>query len=84
VNEIRVELKRVEENENTSAAAMRVVQKISTKFNEEFGTGVAGTVFSDHILGGPSKRLRGFQLKTMVAAALDPRTKNLAGILSSA
>ena len=79
INEIRQGLLKVEENESTSNAAMRVVNVITAKFNDEFGTGAAGTVFSDHTIGGPSRRLKGFQLKTMVAAALDPRTKNLAG-----
>lgn len=63
----------------TSRAAFVVAQKVSTKFNEEFGSGVAGTDFTDHIQGGPSRRLRGYQLKTMVASALDPRTKSLVG-----
>ena len=57
-----------------------VIDKIITKFDEEFGSGIAGTVYSDHIHGGPSRRLKGFQLKTMIAAALDPRTKTLVGM----
>ena len=47
-----------------------VAQKVSTKFNEEFGLGVVGTVFTDQ---------RGYHLKAMVASALDPRTKSLVG-----
>ena len=70
---------KVVSDDQKSAAAALILQKIKTKFDEEFGTGEAGTVFTDHILGGPSRRLRGFQLKTMIAAALDPRTKTLVG-----
>lgn len=66
---------------STSRAANLLISKIKTKFDDEFGSGVEGTVFTDHIVGGPSKRLKGFQLNTMFAAALDPRTKTLVGIL---
>ena len=36
------------------------IQKIKTKFDEEFGRGEVGTVFTDHIHGGPFMRLKGF------------------------
>ena len=70
---------KVQNDDQKSAAAALVLQKIKTKFDEEFGTGEVGTVFTDHIHGGPFMRLKGFQLKTMIAAALDPRTKTLVG-----
>jgi hypothetical protein len=75
VNQILFGLARAESDRDTSEAARLVVDKIITKFDEVFGSGIASTVYSDHIHGGPSKRLRGFQLKAMIAAALDPRTK---------
>ena len=79
INQIRVALVRADSDVNTSVAARLVLNRMITKFNEEFGTGFAGTVFTDHENGGPSRRLRGFQLKTMIATALDPRTKTLVG-----
>ena len=79
INQIRVALVRADSDVNTSVAARLVLNRIITKFNEEFGTGIAGTVFTDHENGGPSRRLRGFQLKTMIATPLDPRTKTLVG-----
>jgi hypothetical protein len=79
INQIRSGLARAEHDPDTSGAARLLIDKIIIKINDEFGTGIAGTVFSDHIHGGPSRRLKGFQLKTMIAAALDPRTKSLVG-----
>jgi hypothetical protein len=79
VNQIRSGLARAEADPDTSGPARMLVDKIIIKFNEEFGSGIAGTVFTDHIHGGPSRRLKGFQLKIMIAAALDPRTKSLVG-----
>ncbi len=79
INQIRLGLARAQDNPDTSGAARMVLDKIITKFNDEFGSGIPGTVFMDHVHGGPSRRLKGFQLKTMIAAALDPRTKSLVG-----
>ena len=79
INQIRTGLQNVLSDTTTSRAAFAVALKVIAKFTEEFGSGIAGTVFTDHIVGGPSKRLRGYQLKTMVASALDPRTKSLVG-----
>ena len=77
INQIRLGLGRADSDVNTSAAARLVLDKITEKFNKEFGTGCAGTVFSDHENGGLFRRLKGFQLKTMIATALDPRTKKM-------
>ena len=77
INQIRLGLGWADSDINTSAAARLVLNKITEKFNEEFGTGCAGTVFSDHENGGPFRRLKDFQLKTMIASALDPRTKKM-------
>ena len=79
INQIRLGLGRANSDVNTSAAARLVLNKITEKFNEEFGTGCAGTVSSDHENGGSFRRLKDFQLKTMIATALDPRTKTLVG-----
>ena len=79
INQIRAGMIKVDGDNQKSAAAALVLQRIKTKFDEEFGTGEAGTVFTDHIHKGPFMRLKGFQLKTMIAAALDPRTKTLVG-----
>ena len=79
INQIRTGLQNVLSDTTTSRAAFAVALKVIAKFTEEFGSGIAGTVFTDHIVGGPSKRLRGYQLKTIVALALDPCTKSLVG-----
>ena len=81
IHQIRTGLKKVEADENTSSVAMLFVQTMLVKFEEEFGTGEAGTVFDDHLIGGPMRRLKGFPLKLMIATALDPRTKTLVGKL---
>jgi hypothetical protein len=79
VNQIRVGLKRAEADIETSQAAKHIVRILSVKFEDEFGTGNPGSVFDDHLHEGPSRRLIGLQLKTMMACALDPRTKTLVG-----
>ena len=79
INQIRTGLQNVLSDTTTSRAAFAVALKVSAKFTEEFGSGTAGTVFTDHIVGGPSKRLRGYQLKTIVVLALDPCKKSLVG-----
>ena len=79
INQIKAGMIKVDGDNQKSAAAALVLQKIKAKFDEEFGTGETGTVFTDHTHGGTFLRLKGFQLKTMIAAALDPRTKTLVG-----
>ena len=79
INQMRTGLQNVLSDTTTSRAAFAVALKVSAKFTEEFGSGTAGTVFTDHIVGGPSKRLRGYQLKTIVVLALDPCKKSLVG-----
>lgn len=54
--------------------------KMMKKFEEDFGTGDIDTVFREHQSLGVNNRLKGFPLKVMMCAALDPRIKNLTGI----
>ena len=48
INQIRSGLGRADFDVSTSAAARLVLNKITEKFNEKFGTDCAGTVFADH------------------------------------
>ena len=46
INQIRAGMMKVDGDNQKSAAAALVLQKIKTKFDEEFGTGEAGTTFT--------------------------------------
>ena len=56
---------------------------VKVKFQAEWGSGVAGTVVNEHKQRGPRNRHVGLQKGHMIAAALDPRFKKLAGIPST-
>lgn len=51
-----------------------------TDFNTRWGTGVEGTVFSLNLHRVANNRQQGLPRATLLAAALDPRTKSLVGI----
>tara|TARA_B100001971_G_C18254052_1_gene580539 strand:- start:1144 stop:2400 length:1257 start_codon:yes stop_codon:yes gene_type:complete len=59
---------------------LNVVQKMSNKFIERWGSGFDGTVFIEHETRGPRNIRKGIPLLVFLASALDPRFKILYGV----
>jgi len=54
-----------------------MLQQVSKSFTANWGTGLADTQYADHSIVGPGKRHVGYRVLHMLAAFLDPRTKEL-------
>ena len=59
---------------------MNVYTKWTIFFENRFGTGLEDTVFTEHLSRGFRQIRKGIPLHVFLAAACDPRTKNLEGI----
>jgi hypothetical protein len=53
-----------------------MLHKLRTSFDSEWGLGLPNTMFDEHLTLGDRNRHKGYRLMHMVAAYLDPRTKN--------
>ncbi|KAJ1394201.1 ribonuclease H-like domain-containing protein [Ochromonadaceae sp. CCMP2298] len=63
-----------------SAHVQETCEKLLESFNKEWGSGVDGTVFTEHQTEGPNRRYKGHRLLKMLAARVDPRSKNGRGL----
>jgi hypothetical protein len=52
-------------------------EAMKSKFEEKWGSGQDGTVFNEHKREGNKRIKKGLTVKTMLSAALDPRTKGM-------
>ena len=59
---------------------LELLKKMRVDFQERWGMGNPGSVFSEHEQEGNRRRRKGLPLLTMQAALLDPRTKSGVGI----
>lgn len=74
---IRIALK-AQLNEASCTSYMKaVLEKLLESFAAEWGSGDPGTMYDEHTHTGRSNRHVGFRVSQMMAAFLDPRTKNL-------
>jgi zinc finger BED domain-containing protein 1 (E3 SUMO-protein ligase ZBED1) len=80
IMEIRKGLEEIQSNEDNLLCVKELGAKILVKFQAEYGSGELAKVFHEHENLEPGNRLKGFPLKIMMNAALDPRTKMLTGI----
>ena len=55
-------------------------QELLRDFNNRWGKGTSGKVFTENNIRGSRNRQKGIPQKIFIAAALDPRTKSLKGI----
>ena len=60
-----------------SQVVKEVARLLLNDFNERFGEGAPGRVFLEHTFEGPNRRPRGVSYMAFLAAAVDPRLKNL-------
>ena len=77
---IRCGMKVIEDNVDVPDSVKILSMKMSTDFVKRWGSGDEDTVFSENETEGSYRRLKGLSKLTMIAAALDPRTKLLRGI----
>jgi hypothetical protein len=80
ISTIRSTIKRTIEDPNEHLSVVHLAEQMLQNFNSHWGSGEAGTVFTEHQVLGHRQRPKGLPLNTMFAAALDPRTKFLNGI----
>jgi hypothetical protein len=59
---------------------LNVVQEVLDEVIKEWGSGNAGTVFTEHQTRGHRQRFKGLHPLHMVASFVDPRTKSMAFI----
>ena len=79
---IRKGLSEIFEKEDTLASIRSLAEKMLTDFVKRWGSGNEDTVFIENETTGLYNRLKGLSKLTMMASALDPRTKMLMGIPS--
>lgn len=79
---IRSGLVQAAHNPESSDQVKSIASLMLEKFNMEFGTGSEGTVATDHMREGNSRRTYGISKLILMALVLDPRTKSFVGIPS--
>ena len=63
-----------------NASVVEALTQLKIDFDERWGSGEDGTVFDENATRTRGNRQKGIPSKTLLAAALDPRTKGLHGI----
>ena len=77
---IRDHLQNIINDVASNASIVNLAKLMLEKFNTDWGSGVAGTVLIENATMGPKKRKKGFPKRVLLAACVDPRTKDLDGI----
>lgn len=77
---IRKGLSEIASNEDTLESIRSLATKMLADFIKRWGSGDEDTVFAENETTGLYNRLKGLSKLTMMASALDPRTKMLMGI----
>ena len=80
VHGIREGLANIDVNEIYSESVKSMSRKMYEDFIRRWGSGDDDTVFTENESEGSQRRLKGLSKLTMMAAAVDPRTKMLRGI----
>jgi zinc finger BED domain-containing protein 1 (E3 SUMO-protein ligase ZBED1) len=80
---VRQGLKAVENDENNHESIKVMSRKMLVDFCRRWGSGDEMTVLSENETEGTQRRLKGLSKLTLMAAACDPRTKFLMGILDT-
>lgn len=74
-NEVLLDLKA-----STKLSVFECVARMRNIFEDRWGSGEPGSVYSEHLTRGYRQIRKGLPKITMLAAAIDPRTKKLKGI----
>lgn len=80
VSEIRQMLEKVADDSESAAIRALAIKMLTDKvngLNTYYGSGLAGTIMGENQVLGRRNRQKGFPIKTLMAAFLDPRTKDL-------
>lgn len=77
---MRSGLQSVLDDQNEDDSVRTLARVLMNNFNKHWGSGVNGTVFADHHTERENRRPCGIPLAALLAAALNPHTKNLGGI----
>jgi hypothetical protein len=77
ISAIRTSLTAAIDAPDNSAYMTHVLTTLEASFCAEWGSGDLNTMYDEHLTTGPRNRHKGFRPLVMVAAFLDPRTKQL-------
>ena len=78
---LRKHLEKIVNGNSVRHGVRTLANAILLNFNIHWGSGIAGTVATEHQELGPKRRPKGLQKKILLAAAIDPRTAKL-GVLA--
>lgn len=77
ISTIRAGLQNVVNGVRSSECVKTLATIMLNDFNQRWGSGEDGSVFTENQVRGDRQRQKGIPKKTLMAAALDPRTKSL-------
>ena len=80
ISKIRDDLSAIVYDEDEDPTIVSLARRMLQEHNTHWGSGIPGTVWLEAGTIGPRNRPKGYPKAALFAAALDPRTKNLAGI----
>jgi len=80
IAEIRRSLEVVVNENQVHASCVTVAKQMLKDFNDRWGSGMVGTVWTENSTRTKGNRQKGIPQLTLMAAALDPRFKSLVGI----